>query len=92
MSASSADEALGIMAQQSIDVLVSDIEMPGKDGLQLNAIVREKYPEVLRILLTSHAIFSYAQEGLKLGCFDYLVHQYLMENRRIFSKGAVQIK
>ena len=59
LSASSADEALGIMAQQSIDVLVSDIEMPGKDGLQLNAIVREKYPEVLRILLTSHAIFSY---------------------------------
>lgn len=93
LSASSADEALGIMAQQSIDVLVSDIEMPGKDGLQLNAIVREKYPEVLRILLTSHAIFSYAQEGLKLGCFDYLVQPVPYGKiEESLAKAAVQIK
>ena len=93
LSAFDADEALEIMARQSIDVLVSDIEMPGKDGLQLNAVVREKYPGVLRILLTSHAIFSYAQEGLKLGCFDYLVQPVPYGKiEESLAKAAVQIK
>ena len=69
----SAEGALNILAENPVDVLITDIEMPGRNGLELNSIVREQYPGVLRILLTSHANFSYAQEGLRLGCFDYLV-------------------
>ena len=92
-SASSADDALRLMEQEPIDVLMSDIEMPGKDGLELNAIVREKYPDVLRILLTSHAIFSYAQEGLKLGCFDYLVQPVpYAKIEESLAKAAVQLR
>lgn len=72
-SALNTDDALRILKREPIHVLVSDIEMPGKSGLELNAIVKEQYPDVLRILLTSHANFSYAKEGLRLGCFDYLV-------------------
>lgn len=71
--ASGVGEALKVLEALPIDVLVSDIEMPERNGMELNTIVREKYPDTLRILLTSHAIFAYAQEGLKLGCFDYLV-------------------
>ena len=69
----STDAALSILSAEPVDVLMTDIEMPGRNGLELNSIVREKYPATLRILLTSHANFSYAQEGLRLGCFDYLV-------------------
>lgn len=69
----SADEALGILQSTPVDVLMTDIEMPGRNGLELNSIVKERYPDILRILLTSHAVFSYAQEGIRLGCFDYLV-------------------
>ena len=71
--ASGVGEALKVLEALPIDVLVSDIEMPERNGMELNTIVREKYPDTLRILLTSHAIFAYAQEVLKLGCFDYLV-------------------
>lgn len=71
--ATSVEEALAILDKHPVHVLVSDIEMPGRNGMELNAIARDRYPDMLRILLTSHAVFAYAQEGLKLGCFDYLV-------------------
>lgn len=35
--------------------------------------IRERYPESLTVMLTSHADFEYAQESIRLGCFDYLV-------------------
>lgn len=71
--ASSALEAKEIIASESIDIILSDIEMPGENGLVLNEWVAEHYPSIIRILLTSHADFSYAQASIKLGCFDYVV-------------------
>lgn len=41
--------------------------------MQLLHWVSENYPDIVCILLTSHADFSYAQESIKLGCFDYVV-------------------
>ena len=73
LTAADADSAISLLQKHEVHILMSDIEMPGKDGLEMNAIIREQYPDVLRILLTSHAKFVYAQKGLKLGCFDYLV-------------------
>ncbi len=71
--ATGAQEALQILAETQIDIMYTDIEMPGINGLELNRIVLEKYPDIVRILLTSHADFNYAQESIKLGCFDYLL-------------------
>lgn len=71
--ATSAEEALAVFNETQVDILLTDIEMPGENGLELNRKVQEKYPDTLRILLTSHAEFRYAQESVKMGCFDYLL-------------------
>ncbi len=71
--ATNVDDARSILIEHPIDILFSDIEMPGEDGLSLVAWVQEHYPAVLRVLLTSHASFTYAQKSVKLGCFDYIV-------------------
>lgn len=71
--ATGAKQALELLAQCPIDVVLSDIEMPGEDGISLIRTIKEQYPEVLTIMLTSHADFEYAQESIRLGCFDYLV-------------------
>ena len=68
-----ADSALSICKKEFIHVIVADVEMPGKNGLELLAEVHKLYPYTLRIVLTSHPVFSYAQEGLKQGIFDYIV-------------------
>lgn len=71
--ATSSEQALEVFAEIPVDIMLTDIEMPGENGLELNRQVQTLYPETLRILLTSHAEFRYAQESVKLGCFDYLL-------------------
>jgi CheY-like chemotaxis protein len=44
--AESAEKALEILEHKTVDVLISDIIMPGMDGYQLAAIVKEKYPDI----------------------------------------------
>jgi DNA-binding NtrC family response regulator len=46
-------EAIAILSKQPIDILLSDIEMPGISGLDLVNLVRREFPRVLRILLTA---------------------------------------
>ena len=71
--ASCAAEAREIIEIETIDIVLSDIEMPGENGLELNEWIAARYPSIIRILLTSHADFTYAQTSIKLGCFDYIV-------------------
>lgn len=71
--ATGADRAMDILSAVPIDIMLCDIEMPGKDGLQLIQKAQTLYPELLTILLTSHTEFEYAQNGVRLGCFDYIV-------------------
>ena len=88
--ATSTDRAMEILEEIPIDVMFSDIEMPGEDGLSLNQKVRDKYPDVLRILLTSHAEFEYAQESVRLGCFDYLLQPAPYEEIEKVLRKALQ--
>jgi len=53
--AESGQEALEILATQHVDVIVSDMRMPGMDGATLLLAVQEKYPHIIRIMLTGHA-------------------------------------
>lgn len=66
-------QAMDIVRAQTVDIVLSDIEMPGESGLTLVKWVIETYPDTLCILLTSHADFRYAHESIRLGCFDYLL-------------------
>lgn len=68
-----AAQAREIFQKQEVSILLSDIEMPGEDGLSLNRWTAGRFPSVIRILLTSHASFEYAQQSIKMGCFDYIL-------------------
>jgi YesN/AraC family two-component response regulator len=71
--ATNVSDAKKIIQTNEIDILLSDIEMPGENGLSLNKWVYDNYPAIVRILLTSHASFTYAKESIKLACFDYII-------------------
>ncbi|MFW6306098.1 MAG: response regulator transcription factor [Bacillota bacterium] len=68
-----AEEALDIVRDNEIDLIICDIEMPGMNGLQLLEKINDVSPDTLTIMLTGHAKFNYAQIALKYGCFDYLL-------------------
>src|SRR5208283_4806058 len=58
--APSGHAALALLEASPFDVIVSDMRMPGMDGATLLAHVREKYPQVVRIILSSHTELSTA--------------------------------
>ena len=70
--APSASRAREIITASPIDILLSDIEMPDEDGLSLIHWIQDMHYDIDCILLTCHADFAYAREGLSLGCQDYI--------------------
>lgn len=55
------------------DVVILDVKMPGMDGLETLAAIKETHPLVEVIMLTGHATVESAIEGMKHGAFDYLM-------------------
>lgn len=64
---------LKALEQETVDVLILDIKMPGMDGLQVSEIVRKEYPHIKTLLVTGYAEFEYARNALKNGVFRYLL-------------------
>lgn len=62
-----------ILQTQVIDILLTDIRMPGLDGFALAQIARQNNADCRIIFLTGHQEFNYAYEALKLGCNDFLL-------------------
>lgn len=70
--ASSGEEALRLLEKRRVDVIVSDVRMPGLDGLALLERVRQGWPDIPVILLTAHASVSLAVEAMKAGAHDFI--------------------
>jgi DNA-binding NtrC family response regulator len=70
--ASSAQEALAILNRENIDLVLSDVRMPGMDGIELLRSVSASDHDADVILMTRHAGLSAAVEAVKLGAYDYL--------------------
>lgn len=71
--ASSAAEALQLLEEQSIDIVVTDIRMPEMDGLQLIETITARWADTRCILLTGHSDFRYAKKAIQLQAFDYIL-------------------
>lgn len=68
----SGDEALEHTKANDYDVIILDVRMPGKDGLQTLKEIKEDNPDAEIILLTGHADLKTAIKGMKCGASDYL--------------------
>jgi two-component system, OmpR family, response regulator CpxR len=73
MKAFSGDEAIGILKERKADVVVLDVSMPGRDGIEILQEIKQMNPIIEVIMLTGHATVGTAVEGMKLGAFDYLM-------------------
>ena len=65
-------EALERLRSRSFDLVLTDLRMPGMDGLELLQKVQAEQPEVEFIVLTAHGNVENAVQAMKLGAFDYI--------------------
>ncbi len=69
----SGDECLDLILKHEFDVIVLDVLMPGKDGIETLREIKSLKPLLYVIMLTGHATVETGIEGMKLGAYDYLI-------------------
>lgn len=68
----SAEEALAVMDREPIDLVLSDLMLPGLSGIELLKQVKSQFPSTAVIVLTAFGTVETAVEAMKSGAFDYL--------------------
>lgn len=75
--ATSGKKALELFDRTHPQIVISDIRMPGTDGLELTRQIKEKDKETVVILLSAYRDFDYAQKGIRYGVSNYLLKHEL---------------
>ena len=87
--AASAEEAIEHMARDAFQVLITDLRMPGMDGMELLEYVSKAHPLVPVIMITAHGTVDTAVEAMKKGAFDYITKPFEQAELKIVVQKAV---
>lgn len=85
-------DALSLVEQQSFDLLITDIRMPGMNGIDLVKAARDKQPELGVIFMTGYANLNSAKDAIKQGAFDYIMKPFELTEIRQAVRNGLKIK
>ncbi|MFB9752679.1 response regulator [Paenibacillus hodogayensis] len=71
--AANAEQAIALLREHRIHIVLTDILMPGMTGLELMKVSRHRHPQLKWVVISAHSEFAYAQEAVRLGAKDYLL-------------------
>lgn len=86
-----AEEAIELLAQQPIDLILMDNRLPQMTGLEALKIIKEIHPEMFIILMTAYAGVDTAVEALKLGAIDYIVKPFDLNELKALIKRTLEL-
>ncbi len=91
MTAESGKKALDILkANQTTDVLISDLIMPDINGVELLEIVRDMIPSLSVVMITAHGTIKTAVDAMRLGAFDYVTKPFDVDELKTLVKKAIE--
>jgi two-component system response regulator PilR (NtrC family) len=88
--ASNGVEALEIIKNEPIDVVLSDLYMPEMDGIELLKRVRSMNKKIVFLMITAHPTIETAVEAIKKGAYDYLTKPFHIEEVRLKINRALE--
>ncbi len=86
----SADRASERIGKGEFDLIISDISMPGKSGLEVLKQTKAANPDTPVILITAYASTESAIEALKLGAYDYIIKPFDVEEMKAVVRNALE--
>ena len=89
VAADGTDQGLALFREQRCDLVVTDLHMPGRDGIEFLRELREVDAEVPVIVLTGHGTVATAVEAMKLGAVDYLQKPFDVDALEIVVRRAL---
>ncbi|HEY3244995.1 MAG TPA: response regulator, partial [Phycisphaerae bacterium] len=64
--------ASAALERRPCNLVITDVTMPDADGFQLLRMIKQRYPEVVTIMITGYGTIESAVEAIKMGAYDYL--------------------
>jgi two-component system NtrC family response regulator len=88
--AASGEEALDLLSEEPIDLVLSDVRMPALSGLDLLKAIHTQQPETIVILMTAYATIESAVEAVKAGAYDYITKPVGVDELRLLLSRALE--
>jgi DNA-binding NtrC family response regulator len=88
--ASSGEEGLYWFGQSQPDLVITDMKMPGMDGLMLLKSIKERSPDTLVIIITAFGTVDVAVDAMKAGAHDYITKPFKRDELKLTVKKALQ--
>jgi DNA-binding NtrC family response regulator len=87
------DGESGLAAMQSteFDLVLTDLRMPGIDGMDVLRHIRESTPEVPVIMITGHATLDSAVDAMKAGAYHYIAKPFRLDEARAVVRSALEL-
>src|SRR3712207_5450312 len=79
VTAATGTEGLARVSERPYDILISDLRLPGVDGLELLQACKQRSPRTEAIMITAHGSVETAVEAMKQGAYDYITKPFSME-------------
>ncbi|HVF31281.1 MAG TPA: sigma-54 dependent transcriptional regulator [Pyrinomonadaceae bacterium] len=83
-------EALAVLQNEPIDVVISDVRMPDMDGIEMLSAVRQTQPDLGVVLMTAFASVETAREAFKLGADDFIQKPFDVEELKLIVKKTLE--
>lgn len=90
--AASGEEGLRLFDEEAPGLVITDMKMPGMDGMQVLKGVRERSPETLVIMITAFGSVDVAVEAMKAGAYDYITKPFNREELRLTVAKAFKLR
>jgi DNA-binding NtrC family response regulator len=79
------------MARESLSLLISDIVMPGKNGLELLKMVKKEWPLTKAVMMTAYAATDTAIKSVRLGALDYIAKPFTPDEIRTVTENVFRL-
>jgi two-component system response regulator AtoC len=90
ITAESGERALSVAGETPPDIVLSDVRMPGMDGITLLRRLRGHFPDCLAILLTAYGNVEVAVEAMKAGAYDFLTKPVNLDHLELLIERAIR--
>ena len=90
--AESAEKGLALFEANAYDVVISDIILPGMDGIELLTKVREQAPDQIVIVVTAYGSLDTSVKALRAGAYDYIMKPIIHDEIKLIVRNALRQK
>jgi two-component system, NtrC family, response regulator len=91
LTANSGSETLEILGQAEVDLVLTDMKMPGMDGIELLEHIKARDPELPVIMMTAHGTVDKAVEAMQKGAYSYILKPFDNERMILYVNKAIEM-